>query len=192
MTRSGPLIVMAALLSLAAPASAQDLPDLGEARDLVFAEDGAIEWGIVPFDFLSDADLATLDQINRIQPQAYYAAMAIAPDQGLAANTTALAANYHDEDNARAAALAECEANRSGGPRCQVVMVIRPQGWEPGRPLQLSTEAAAALNTQYRQLPRRGRAFAISPSTGLWGIGESREAAMAACGAADCAVVIEG
>jgi hypothetical protein len=173
-------------LGLALPAVAQDLPNLRDARDLVFAEDGAIQWEVFPVDGLTPVDLATLDQINQIQPQPYYAAMAVHPPSGLASERTSLAANYHDEDNARAAALAAC------GEDCAVVMVIRPAGWEPGRPLQLSAQATAALEDDYRQLARRARALAISPATGQWGIGESREAAIAACGAEDCRAVVEG
>lgn len=157
-----------------------------EARNLIFAEDGAVSWEVIAHDSLSPTDLATLDQINRIQPQPYYAAMAIDPATGIASERTSLAANYHDEDNARAAALAAC------GEGCVVVMVIRPEGWEGGRPLQLSAEASAALNDDYRALARRARAMAISPQTGQWGIGDSREAAVAACGAPDCQAVVEG
>jgi hypothetical protein len=175
-----------AVALLALPAAAQDLPNLREARNLVFAERGGIEWQIFPHESLSDADIATLEQINLIQPQPYYAAMAIHPASGLASDRTSLAANYHDEDNARAAALAAC------GSGCVVVMAIRPAGWQPGRPLQLSAEATAALTSEYRNLARRARAFAISPSTGQWGIGNSREAAVAACGADDCRAVVEG
>jgi len=175
--------VVAAMLAL--PAAAQDLPNLREARNLIFAEDGAIEWEVIPHDSLSPTDLATLDQINRIQPQAYYAAMAIDPAAGIASERTSLAANYHDEENARAAALAAC------GEGCAVVMVIRPEGWEGGRALQLSAEASAALNDDYRALARRARAMAISPQTGQWGIGDSRAAAVAACGAPDCTAVVE-
>jgi hypothetical protein len=180
-------IVLGALaLGLALPAAAQELPNLREARDLVFAEDGGIMWEVFPTDGLTPTDIATLEQINQIQPQPYYAAMAVHPPSGLASERTSLAANYHDEDNARAAAMAACGAD------CVVVMVIRPAGWQAGRPLQLSAEATAALNGDYRRLARRARALAISPATGQWGIGDSREAAVAACGAADCRAVVEG
>lgn len=179
-------VLAAAVLAAALPAAAQDLPNLRDARGLVFAEDGAITWEVIAADGLTDADLATLEQINQIQPQPYYAAMAVHPPSGLASERTSLAANYHDEDNARAAALAAC------GEDCAVVMVIRPAGWEPGRPLQLSAQATAALQDEYRRLARRARALAISPATGQWGIGDSREAAIAACGAEDCRAVVEG
>ncbi len=181
-----------ALASVAGASLAQDLPNLRDARGLVFAERGEVEWEVIPHESLSAIDLATLEQINQIQPQPYYAAMAIAPQEGLQATTTSLAANYHDEENARAAALAACNSSRRGGPDCVVVLVIRPEGWVPGRPLQLSSEATASLRGDYRQLPRRGRALAISAGTGQWGIGRSREEAIAACGAADCRVVVEG
>jgi hypothetical protein len=187
-------IILAACIAWAAvnvPAMAQELPNLREARNLAFAERGAIEWEIYPHSSLSELDLATLEQINQLQPQMYYAAMAISPRDGLASETTALAANYHDEDNARAAALETCNSARSGGPRCVIVMVVRPQGWEPGRALQLSTQATAALRGDYRRLPRQTRAMAISVSTGQWGIGQGREAAIAACAVSDCQVVVE-
>lgn len=193
MMKPGTWLLLAASLGVSAPVLAQDLPNLREARDLVFAERGAIEWDIIPGDVLSETDVLTLDQVNQIQPQAYYGAMAIAPDQGIAARTTSLAANYHDEDNARSSALAACESVRDGdGAECVIVMVIRPEGWEPGRPLQLSAEAAAALRSDYRRLPRRSRAMATSAATGQWGVGEGRDAALAACGADDCEIVVEG
>ncbi len=187
--------LLAAILvsSLALPAAAQDLPTLRDARGLVFAEDGAVSWEVIADPALTDTDIATLDQINQVQPQPYYGALALAPDAGLASEFTALAANYHDEENARTAALAACEANRAGaGAPCIVALIIRPEGWEPGRPLQLSAQATAALQNEYRALPRRSRALAISPSTGRWGVGEGAEAAIEACAAPDCTAVIEG
>lgn len=179
-------LAAAVALAVAGPVAAQDLPNLREARGMVFAEDGGVEWEVYAADGLTAADIATLEQINMIQPQPHYAAMAVHPASGLASERTSLAANYHDEDNARAAAMSACGAD------CAVVMVIRPAGWEPGRALQLSQQATAALTGEYRRLPRRSRAMAISPSTGQWGIGESREAAVIACAAEDCRAVVEG
>ncbi|MEQ8367246.1 MAG: 5-aminolevulic acid synthase [Roseicyclus sp.] len=179
-------LALAGAVLAGAPALAQDLPNLRDARDLVFSERGAVEWEIFPHESLSPTDIATLDQINQIQPQLYYAALAIHPASGLASERTSLAANYHDEQNASAAALAAC------GEDCVVVMVIRPEGWEPGRALQLSAHATAALRGEYRALPRRARALAISDTTGEWGIGASPQEAIAACAAPDCRAVVEG
>ena len=175
--------------AIAAPALAQELPNLREARRLVFAEDGAVEGEVIPHDSLSETDVAILNQL--VQTQAYYAAIAIAPEMGLASEATIAAANYHDEANARTAALAACNEARTSGPACVVVLVIRPEGWEPGRPLQLSTDATAALRGDFRRLGRN-RVMAISETTGQWGIGSDLTEALAACGETDCRAVIDG
>ena len=175
--------------AIAAPALAQELPNLREARRLVFAEDGAVEGEVILHDSLSETDVAILNQL--VQTQAYYAAIAIAPEMGLASEATIAAANYHDEANARTAALAACNEARTSGPACVVVLVIRPEGWEPDRPLQLSTDATAALRGDFRRLGRN-RVMAISETTGQWGIGSDLTEALAACGETDCRAVIDG
>ena len=175
--------------AIAAPALAQELPNLREARRLVFAEDGAVEGEVILHESLSETDVAILNQL--VETQAYYAAIAIAPEMGLASEATIAAANYHDEANARTAALAACNEARTSGPACVVVLVIRPEGWEPGRPLQLSTDATAALRGDFRRLGRN-RVMAISETTGQWGIGSDLTEALAACGETDCRAVIDG
>jgi hypothetical protein len=178
-------------LAITAPALAQDLPNLRQARRLIFAEQGAVEGEVIPHPSLSDAELAILEQL--VQTQSYYAAVAIAPGMGLASQATIAAANYHDEENARIAALAACNAARDAagddGSDCVVVLVIRPEGWEPRRSLQLNSEASAALRRDYRRIGR-GRVMAISDSTGNWGMGEGEAAALADCGEADCRAVV--
>lgn len=175
--------------AIAAPALAQELPNLREARRLVFAEDGAVEGEVILHESLSETDVAILNQL--VQTQAYYAAIAIAPEMGLASEATIAAANYHDEANARTAALAACNEARTSGPACVVVLVIRPEGWEPGRPLQLSTDATAALRGDFRRLGRN-RVMAISETKGQWGIGSDLTEALTACGETDCRAVIDG
>ena len=91
----------------------------------------------------------------------------------------------------RTAALAACNEARTSGPACVVVLVIRPEGWEPGRPLQLSTDATAALRGDFRRLGRN-RVMAISETTGQWGIGSDLTEALAAFGETDCRAVIDG
>lgn len=182
-----------ALSAIALPAMAQDLPDLREARRLTFAPDGAVEVEYIPDDSVSASDAALL-QMDLFQQQIgasvpYYGAVAMAPGMGLQSEATVAGANFHDEDNARAFALAGCEELRRDGPDCVVVMVIRPDGWEPGRALQLNTEATAALRGAYRRMGRP-RAMAISDATGQWGIGETGPAAVSECGESDCRVVV--
>lgn len=171
----------------ALPTMAQDLPNLREARRLVFAERGAVVGEVIAHDSLSATDLAILEQL--VNTQKYYAAVAIAPGMGLASVATMAAANYHDEENARRVALEGCNDARTSGPICVVVLVIRPQGWEPGRALQLNTDASAALRRDYRRIGRQ-RALAISELTGNWGMGEDEATAIANCGQEDCRAVV--
>lgn len=182
-----------ALTAAALPVLAQDLPNMREARRLTFAPNGAVEVEYIPNDAISAEDRALL-QLDLFQTQLaasvpYYGAVAMAPGMGLQSEATVAGANFHDEENARAFALAGCEEARRAGPDCVIVLVIRPEGWEPGRALQLNTEATAALRGAYRQLGRP-RAMAISDATGQWGIGESEETAVANCGQEDCRVVV--
>jgi hypothetical protein len=79
---AGCAAALLAMLSAGTQAVAQDLPNplnLREARALTYDAEGPVTWDIRPHESLSAADLATLDQLNRIQPQPYYAAMAIHP-----------------------------------------------------------------------------------------------------------------
>jgi hypothetical protein len=133
------------LVPFALPAAAQDLPTLREARGLVFAEDGAVEWEVI-------ADPAMTRPIRHargaptLQRQPYYAALALAPEAGLASETTALMANYHDEENARAAALAACEANRDGRARpASWRWSSAPKAGSRAARCSLSAQATAAL-----------------------------------------------
>lgn len=143
---------------------------------------------------LSDQEVQILASVA--QGQKYYAAVAFAPAEGLMSEATVMAANHHSVAAARTAALAECDGRRSAAGRCVIVMEVRPAGWQT-RDLQLSADATAAFGNAY---PRGGEAaLAISPATGLWGIGNGAEAAADAranCAqsgdvpADDCVVVI--
>jgi hypothetical protein len=121
--------------------------------------------------------------------QLYYAAIAISPDEGLMSEATVAAANFHTIDAASTAALAECNAKRTGAAECVIVALVRPEGWQPGG-LQLSSDATADFQTAYD-----GGALAISATTGAWGIAGTAEDAVTACvarnpDATDCQVVI--
>jgi hypothetical protein len=109
---------------------------------------------------------------------------------------TVAAANHHSTAAAERAALAGCDAKRKGAKPCVIVALIRPQGWAE-RPFQLSSGATTGFADSFLKI-RRDRAFAVSPSTGLWGVGKGRNAgdkAVADCaakgkGVTDCAVVV--
>lgn len=135
---------------------------------------------------LPDDQAKVLKMVAVDQP--YYAAIAISPDEGLMSEATVAAANYHSVEAASAAAAAECDAKKKGAAACLVVAVVRPEGWQ-AQPLQLSSDATAAM-ADYA-----GGALAISAATGSWGLGDSPDAAVAACvdrnaAATDCVAVV--
>ncbi|MHC0052780.1 5-aminolevulic acid synthase [Actibacterium sp. D379-3] len=150
---------------------------------------------MVPQATLSDADMALIKQVAATQP--YYGAVAISPSEGLMSEATLAAANFHDLDNARTAALAGCDARRKdGSDPCVIVSEILPEGHEP-RMLQLSAAATDGLQSDYRK-GRGAKALAISPATGKWAVAKgdgAAEAAVAQCaleaGIGDCRVVVQ-
>lgn len=188
------ILASALVLSVAvSPITAfADPVDSATASDLLFRDDRA---EVVRYNTsgLTDQEIATL--VTVAQTQKYYAALAFAPAAGIMAEPTVMSANYHTIEAARDAALSGCNERRSGGAACVIAMEVRPQGWE-ARDLQLSADATTGFEDSYRRT-RGTRAFAISASSGLWGIGlgdAAQEDAISACQSdtdvADCAVVI--
>lgn len=185
--------IVAAILLTGAAAQAEPV-DGKAARKLVFAPD-KVEVVLVSQPFLSEQDAAILNQVGAQQP--YYTAIAASPSEGLMSNSLLAAANFHDVDTARAAAIAGCNARKDAkSDDCVIVAEVRPKGWE-ARPMQLSNEATTALRKEYRK-GSGPKALAISVASGDWGIGKGEgaaDAALADCAAksegADCTVVIQ-
>lgn len=174
------------LLSVAGPLAAGPVTS-AVAEAALFPPKGA-QAVILRSPGLSAADVEALRQVAATQK--YYGAIAISPDEGLMAAPTLAATNYHDVQNARAAALATCNDKRKkGAARCVVVADIVPINWTKGAKIQLSTDATAAVESS--AAPRH---LAISPTTGDWGQGANPSAAVAACAAKkaakDCAIAI--
>jgi len=148
-------------------------------------------------DYLSEENAAQLAVTGGLIQ--YYGAIAIAPDEGFISQANQAAANHHSIDAAETAALAACNAARSGGRRCVIIAHYLPDDWEEGRALQLSQAATDAFRRTYRRA-RKPRAFAISDITGAFGVGRgdgAMEDALASCnedaeslGATDCNVVV--
>jgi len=180
------------LLTLALPVLA-DPVDTRTARDLLFRSD-RVEVVRLDMSGLSEQEVTVLTTVA--QTQKYYAAIAFAPDAGIMAEPTVMAANHHTPDSARAAAVEGCDARRGrNGRACVIALEVRPTGWEQ-RALMLSADATTAFNDDYRR-GRGTRAFAVSLASGQWGIGRgdgAADAALAACQGdstvSDCAVVI--
>jgi len=180
---------------LAAPVLAEPV-DTKTAKKILFSPKGA-EVMVLEHDFLTEKDIKIIEEIGKSQP--YYGVIAMSPDQGLLAITTLAAAQYHSLEPARVAALKACNEKREADTaECAAVAEIVPRKYE-ARDLQLSVEATAAFNKDFRR--KKGeKAFAISLETGQWAfaLGQSaNENALAECadkaaklGAHDCAIVI--
>tara|TARA_R110002096_G_scaffold47575_12_gene127075 strand:- start:3037 stop:3633 length:597 start_codon:yes stop_codon:yes gene_type:complete len=197
MTRNKPTFygLFLVLVTGAAMASAQPLtepPSGKQAQKMMFSPERS-EVEMIARDFLTPENAALLEQVAA--GYAYYAAVAVAPDEELLKSAaTMLVANHHSVEAASAAALEGCDKARTSATPCEVVAIVRPKGWK-ARDLQLSVEATRALMTDYG---RKGpRAMAISPSAGFFGLGQGEnatEAALDACrsnGANDCVVVVQ-
>lgn len=162
-----------------------------EAAKLMFSPKGA-EVEMLPVEGLSPESAALLQQV--IKDYAYYAAVAIAPDEDiLKSEATMLVANHHSAEAAAAAALAGCDKARKGGANCVVAAVVRPKGWE-ARALQLSVEGTVALKSDYGK--NGERAMATSAETGFFALAQGADAqaaALKACaekGATDCTIAV--
>ena len=171
-------LLAVALCALALPAAADPIGASEAAAQLYPAD--AVEVARYQLPGLSEQELNALMTVAR--SQRYYAAVAYAPDAGILAEPTVLAANYHSPEAARAAALSGCDGRRRGGARCTLALEVRPQGWQ-ARALMLSADATAGFDEQYRRAGGT-RALAVSATSGQWGIGRGSSAtndAIAAC-----------
>ncbi len=113
--------------------------------------------------------------------QPYYGAFAASPDRGLYDESATAAVNYHDLDHAAAEALASCNARLKKGERpCVVVAEILPKGFARKAPrITLSMSATRAFRKSYLRA-RRHKAFAVSRTSGAWGMSvDARSGALA-------------
>lgn len=160
-----------------------------EAKKLLFTAKESVAQ-VLPGAGLDAQNAKVLENVAMQQP--WYGAIAIAPEEGLMSEATVAAAQYHDVEAAKKVALADCDAKKKGKAPCVLAAVILPKGWQQGRALQLSAEATAAFQKDYK-----GGAMATSALTGAYGIGTDAASAIAACQArakeaTDCTVVISG
>ena len=127
------------------------------------------------------------------QPVRYYAAIAYSPDDGMVHDSLQAAMNFHTPGAADAAAIAACNRLRSrGNKQCEVAARVVPRKFKT-RALTLSIDATVGFERQYRRASAP-KAFAISKTSGSWGMGRDDQSAIKSCesGAApgDCEIVI--
>ncbi|WP_045389831.1 hypothetical protein [Falsirhodobacter sp. alg1] len=177
--------VIGAAILAAGAATAQTT--LSDVRDMLYSRD-RVQVEILPKPYLPADQAELLKTVGA--GQAYYGAIAISPDEGIMVQATVAAANYHNVEAASTAALRDCNAARKGATACEIVGYIRPVGWKP-QPVQLSYAATQAFLSDFRG--DGPKAFAISPTTGEWGIAKgpgAAEAAVSECGP-DCQVLMQ-
>jgi hypothetical protein len=180
----------AILIGLSGASFADPMSGKDAAKALFSPKGAEVEMLDVPG--LAPESAALLEQV--VKDYAYYAAVAIAPDEDiLKSEATMLVANHHSAEAASAAALAGCDKARKGGAPCVVAGLVRPKKWQ-AQPFQLSVEGTVALKNDYG---RKGeRAMATSATTGFFALAQgagAQEAAIKACnekGATDCVVTV--
>ncbi len=186
--------LLAMLICLAAPASPQDVTSRTAAAQL-FASDSKI---VQVSGSLSKKEHGTIKALLPLMEQqmqgavSYYSSIAYAPDQGLVSDALQGAFNHHSVEAADRAALRACTAAKPrGAGGCRIAARILPRGYEK-RPLTLSASATQAFERRFTRLAAP-KSFAISPSTGAWGLGRDDRTAINGCrrsGASDCRVTI--
>ncbi|WP_415234268.1 5-aminolevulic acid synthase [Pseudorhodobacter sp.] len=190
MVKHSSLMAGAALVALAGAGFAEPISGKA-AAEMLFSPKGA-EVEAFAVDGLPAENAALLLQV--VKDYAYYAAVAIAPDEDiLKSEATMLVANHHSVEAASTAALEGCNKARTTETPCAVAAIVRPEKWQ-ARGLQLSVEGTVALKNDYGK--KGERALATSAQTGFFALASgpgAQEAALAECtqkGASDCIVVV--
>lgn len=193
-----PIAILAFTAFAASSVFAQaEVLDGKAAKKLLFSHKGS-EFVIQPQDFMSDADMATLNTLagmREFKSVLYYGAVAVSPKDGVVSKATVATGKYHSIEAANSAAIKECNGLRSGGAKCVVVAQILPKKYSV-QPFSLSASATAAFKKTYLR-GKGDKAMAISLKDGSYGvaIGDTAAAsALTACasnGAKDCKVVVQ-
>jgi len=159
-------VVLAALiaLGLTPPLHAQTV-DGAAAMGALFST-RRVKVLVFNLPMLSDQDKFVLSEISK--QQKYYGAVAISPDEGLMAEATLAAANYHAIPPAEAAARAACDrARRPASARCVIAAHVLPPDHTP-RALQLSVDATQAFRDNWAARGRRPWRSRMRRGNGRW------------------------
>jgi hypothetical protein len=190
------LSLVVLILVLAAPTRAEAI-DTKSARKQLYPTKGL---STRLADALTDSERATIVALIPLMeqqlrsPVKYYSSIAYSPDQGLVSDALQGAFNFHTTEAADAASIAACNKVRAKGTKpCQLAARILPKKYKP-RDLTLSYDATEAFNRSFRR-EKAPKSFAISATSGAWGVGKTDATAIASCekdaaGAGDCRVVI--
>ena len=187
--------ILSVLLFTMSPAFGEVLSER-EARRALFSERGH---QIQMVDGLSALERKIVTEIIPLmaeqlrQPVRYYAAIAYSPDDGMVHDSIQAAMNFHTPEAAGNAAVRACNALKSRSAKsCRVAAFVVPKRYK-SRELTLSIDATVGFDRTYRRAAAP-KAFAISKTSGSWGVGSTDEAARASCEktgqSGDCEIVI--
>jgi hypothetical protein len=200
-----PLVLIATVGMFVATQGVAEPVTFKEARKILPKANARVT--LVTFeDRLSEKDIATLASANLKPDDVFkgigaslssYGAVAISPDEGVLVEWLSGVSQHHSIEAARAAAIAYCNSKKKkASADCVTLVEVSPRGAKDRAAFSLSEKANAALRSDYRKLDEP-RAFAISPSTGDFGMerGDGTRAVAACASAAnqasDCVVVVK-
>ena len=188
------LLIWAAMV-LATPVSG-DVMTGAQAARLMFSEKGHV---VQVSGKLTEAEKTIARRIIPLmakqlrEPVRYYASIAYSPDDGMVHDSLQAAVNHHSFQASDRAAVSACNALKSKASQsCRVAARVVPKKFKT-RNLTLSIDATVGFKTTYQKAKGR-KSFAISPSSGDWGLGSSDAQAVKNCETnvrpGDCRVVI--
>lgn len=148
---------------------AGDLPDAKTvAKGLYKTGNRAVVTNVLRPELVAAAYADALVKAAKIQK--YYEAMAISPDEGMLGKSATLAANHHSPEAARNAAVAGCnKAKKKASKACVVLAEFLPKKYKGPGVVSLSHNASEVFAKSYRRAAKP-KSFAISPSSGEWGL----------------------
>ena len=135
------------VVALAGAASAQTLTNREAGRQLFNTRGVSVE--LIKDPDLTDQEMGFVQEVAK--QQIFYAAVAYSPGDGLVANATVAAVDFHSIPSAEAAALAACTERQENTSRsCAIVARVRPSNYEP-RALEMSRGATEGYRSSYRR-----------------------------------------
>ena len=189
-----------ATLTFTGAALAQDLPSARDAQKMLYkAGKNTTELRILHPELIPDNYKIALQQATSLQK--FFEAFAVSPTEGMLAPSGTQAINFHTAESAHVAAIAGCnKKKKKASADCVVVAEFLPKGYKGPSAFSLSYNATDEFTGPYKRAGK-SKAFAISPSTGNWGVmikaaspSEAQSGALADCNAkpganGDCVVV---
>jgi len=176
------LVAAIATLGATSAVAGEVLSQRQAYRQLYRAGKNTTQVRILRPDLVPDVYKAALQKAATVEK--YYEAFAVSPTEGMLAKSGTQAINFHSAAAAQNAAISGCNIKKAeASADCVVVAEFLPKRYRGAKGLTLSYNATRDFTKVYRRA-RRPKAFAISPSTGNWGMALKAASDQAAAAAA--------